>query len=160
MTGAFTLMEMLVVIVIVGILAGLLLPALAGAKKHAQRTTCLNNLKQISLAVQAYAGANGDNLPAATNTDAGTQSQYSPNHFVLFYKSLVRYYVGLQGPSSLRDKVFACAADTFFLNWRTGDYTSQSLHELAMCDYSSYGFNGLNGTTNAPPAIYFHHLTL
>ena len=72
-TDAFTLIELLVVIAIVGILAALLLPVLSSAKKHAQRTTCLNNLKQINLAVQLYAGANGDTLPAATNTDAGTQ---------------------------------------------------------------------------------------
>jgi prepilin-type N-terminal cleavage/methylation domain-containing protein len=149
----FALIELLVVITIIGILAALLLPALGSAKKHAQRTTCLNNLKQINFAVQLYAGANGDILPAATNTDAGTQSQWSPNLFAVFYKSLVKNYVGLQGPSSPQDKVFACPADTFFLNWRTGTYSSQSLHGLSICDYSSYGFNGLNGTTNAPPAI-------
>jgi len=148
----FTLVEMLVVIAIIGILAALLLPVLSSAKANAQRTTCLNNLSQINLAVQLYAGANGDTLPAATNANAGTP-QWNPNHAAVVYKSLVKNYVGLQGPSSPQDKVFACPADQFFLNWRTGTYSSQSLHALSICDYSSYGFNGLNGATNAPPAI-------
>jgi prepilin-type N-terminal cleavage/methylation domain-containing protein len=149
----FTMVELLVVIAVIAVLAALLLPVLSSAKANAQRAACLNNLKQINFAVQMYAGANGDTLPAATNADAGTQTQWSPNHFAVFYKSLVKNYAGLQGPSSPQDKLFACPADKFFLNWRTGTYSPQSLNGLAMCDYSSYGLNGLNGTTNAPPAI-------
>jgi prepilin-type N-terminal cleavage/methylation domain-containing protein len=69
---AFTLIELLVVISIIGILAALLLPALAASKRHGQQSRCLGNVKQLTLASFMYASDSGSqaayNMATAANS--------------------------------------------------------------------------------------------
>jgi prepilin-type N-terminal cleavage/methylation domain-containing protein/prepilin-type processing-associated H-X9-DG protein len=63
--GAFTLIELLVVIAIIAVLASLLLPALGRTKDQGRNIVCVNQLRQLGLALRMYAGDNNNLMPSA-----------------------------------------------------------------------------------------------
>ena len=116
---AFTLVELLVVIAIFAVLAALLLPALSQAKARAQATFCMNNTRQLMLAVLSYSGDNHDFLPpnpddgnsiaghnwCAGKAGAGDPQEFDPDILKDSERTLVAPY--LAGSSG----VFKCPGD-------------------------------------------------
>ena len=73
----FTLIELLVVIAIIAVLIALLLPAVQAAREAARRAQCVNNLKQLGLAIQNYHDVNGAFPPTALNSSAVLTPDFS-----------------------------------------------------------------------------------
>lgn len=70
---AFTLVELLVVIAIIGVLVALLLPAIQAAREASRRASCINNMKQIALAILNYESSKHALPPAFTPSDGAAQ---------------------------------------------------------------------------------------
>lgn len=101
--SAFTLIELLVVIAILSILAGLLLPVLARAKDKARDTICLNNLKQLAVAVSLYADDHAGRVPAA---------ERQPSNPVIATNPLPRICDVLAFYVANSSNIFLCPKDT------------------------------------------------
>jgi prepilin-type N-terminal cleavage/methylation domain-containing protein len=128
---AFTLIELLVVIAIIAILAAMLLPALAAAKKKAQKIACTNNVKQDMLAIKIWAGDNNDRYVNQVTYTSGGANEYfwhggaAPANFV--NNPGVAFIVMSNELST--PKVVGCPSDsiinhgTYATNWTYADVT-------------------------------------
>lgn len=106
---AFTLMELLVVLAIVAILAGLLLPALARSKAKAQNAACTNNLRQLGLATRLYTDDHQERLPSA---EILPTQPIDPQHPLPRICDALATYVGrAAGTNTNSATVFKCLAD-------------------------------------------------
>jgi hypothetical protein len=164
------LIELLVVIAILGVLAALLLPALASAREKGRRTVCLSNLRQVGIAVQLYASdcdgriPYGPKAPPFTNPNNFYPSTGAPTSLLSLQSgSPVGLGLLLQQHLAAQPRVLFCPStdqplDTEAELAKVGHYQSQGSY------YYRHGGNtqlfDAPGATNLPPSLRLENLGL
>ena len=166
----FTLIELLVVIAIIAVLIALLLPAVQAAREAARRMQCVNNLKQLGLAVHNYESTNGALPPQmsllfASNGSIPWKSQWGVSARVMPYIEQSSLYAAMNFTNKVSDptnstavaqsiKTFLCPSDPnpqpYVTTSTTGVVTAYGVSNYAWNVGTWYTFGGFsNRTPNA-----------
>jgi len=167
---AFTLIELLVVIAIIAILAAMLLPALAAAKRKAQRINCISNLKQIGISFRMFGDDNNSQYPMTVLVENGGAEQYvysasNPNRSVAMPTTTPTHNPGYGAPapfvvmSNILDNpaVLACPSDATGGHGQAATNWSQFFPSATSVDptyplFLSY-FSGADAQDTQPQSI-------
>ena len=125
----FSFSDLLIVIAVIMLLVAVAVPMMVRSSARGRQAQCVSNLKEITRAVLLYADDYKGTLPLLDPSPA-------PGLWWR-YKELVKGHLGLSGPASPREKVFACPDDR-------GYDEPRPFHASQKFDYGSYVFNGVN----------------
>jgi prepilin-type N-terminal cleavage/methylation domain-containing protein/prepilin-type processing-associated H-X9-DG protein len=166
-SAGFTLIELLVVIAVIAVLIGLLLPAVQSAREAARRAQCVNNLKQIGLALHNYEGALRTFPPGyVSNFDArgndtgpgwGWAAMLLPQFEQTSVFNALNFSLAIESPANLTGRLplvnpFLCPSDNVQPSWPAVDRdqaTGASVREI--CRVASSNFVGMYGTGEPGP---------
>ena len=129
---AFTLVELLVVISIIGILAALLLPSLARAKRHSKMVVCLNNLRQLGFSVEFIVQDTGKYPRGLGGHEVAKEFSCGTPDWARFQEMTNRPLFEYLNPYS---KVFSCPEDKGFDFLPEGPFFGPTLYYAFGCSY-------------------------
>jgi prepilin-type processing-associated H-X9-DG protein len=156
------LIELLVVIGIIGLLIGLLLPAIQAARESARRTSCTNNLKQIGLALQSYHDShqalppgyisNFDNSGNDLGPGWGWAAMLLPFIEEGNLHQSIQFGLPIESPANAAARLtlvtsYLCPSDSPEPKWTATKYDLSGTPTATICDVASANYIGVFGTS-------------